>query len=95
MFYKWLLGGHVFQQTEIILELIKDTIKTNVLTKFQVDLTMNVTLRVLTIFLFSLIKKNAPPPCGHVFKYMKCAQNIGSNDIFDEIKIVCWTIHVT
>ncbi|KAH3859556.1 hypothetical protein DPMN_102373 [Dreissena polymorpha] len=52
---------HVFQQTETIFELIQDITRTNVLTKFHLDRTINVTSRVLT-------RKNAPPPGGHVFQ---------------------------
>ncbi|KAH3819566.1 hypothetical protein DPMN_121305 [Dreissena polymorpha] len=47
-------GGHVFQQTGSIFELIPDIIKTNVLTMFHDDWTLN--------------RKNSPPPGGHVFQ---------------------------
>ncbi|KAH3897574.1 hypothetical protein DPMN_021762 [Dreissena polymorpha] len=51
-------GGHVFQQTETIFKLIQDIIKTNVLTKFHNDWTLNVISRV----------KKCPSPGGHVFQ---------------------------
>ncbi|KAH3825868.1 hypothetical protein DPMN_127751 [Dreissena polymorpha] len=57
-------GGHVFQQTETIFELIQDIIKTNILTNFHVltkfheDWIINVTFIVLT-------RKNAPPLAFH------------------------------
>ncbi|KAH3703850.1 hypothetical protein DPMN_078897 [Dreissena polymorpha] len=56
------LGGHVFQPTRIIFELIQDIIRTNLLTKFHKDRTINVAS------IYSHIRKNAPPPGGHVFK---------------------------
>ncbi|KAH3727031.1 hypothetical protein DPMN_052956 [Dreissena polymorpha] len=52
------LGSHVFQANVIIFELIQDINKTNLLTKFHEDWTINVPSRVLT-------RKNAPPPGGH------------------------------
>ncbi|KAH3821138.1 hypothetical protein DPMN_122898 [Dreissena polymorpha] len=42
------LGGHVFKETKIIFELIKDIIGTNLLTKFHEDQTINVPSSVLT-----------------------------------------------
>ncbi|KAH3810410.1 hypothetical protein DPMN_138802 [Dreissena polymorpha] len=50
-------GGHVFQQTGTIFEMIQDIIKTNVVTKCHDDWTINAT---------SYGKKNAPPRCGHI-----------------------------
>ncbi|KAH3819787.1 hypothetical protein DPMN_121531 [Dreissena polymorpha] len=47
-------GGHVFQQTATICVHIQDIIKTNILTKFHEDQTINVTK--------SVNKTNAPPP---------------------------------
>ncbi|KAH3728893.1 hypothetical protein DPMN_054856 [Dreissena polymorpha] len=41
-------GGHVFQPTGTIFELVQGIIKTHVLTKFHEDWTINVTFRVLT-----------------------------------------------
>ncbi|KAH3741162.1 hypothetical protein DPMN_047882 [Dreissena polymorpha] len=61
------LGSHVFQANVIIFKLIQDINKTNLLTIFHEDWTINVASRVLT----SLIWKNAPPPGGHVFKESK------------------------
>ncbi|KAH3895385.1 hypothetical protein DPMN_019549 [Dreissena polymorpha] len=43
-------------------------IGTNHLTKFHDDRTKNVASRVLTRFYYSHIRKNAPPPDGHVFQ---------------------------
>ncbi|KAH3876076.1 hypothetical protein DPMN_039356 [Dreissena polymorpha] len=68
-------GGHVFQPTSIIFELVQDIIGMNLLTKknapplgshvfqakFHEDRKINVASRVLT-------RKNAPPPGGHVFQ---------------------------
>ncbi|KAH3823101.1 hypothetical protein DPMN_124899 [Dreissena polymorpha] len=48
---------HVFQPTGTIFELVQDIIRTNVLTKFHEDWTINLTSTV----------KTAPPPGGHVF----------------------------
>ncbi|KAH3830666.1 hypothetical protein DPMN_103912 [Dreissena polymorpha] len=55
------LGGHVFQANVTIFELIQDIIKTNLLTIFHQDWTINRASRVFT-------RKNAPPPGGHVFQ---------------------------
>ncbi|KAH3788719.1 hypothetical protein DPMN_166867 [Dreissena polymorpha] len=55
------LGGHVFQANVTIFKLIQDIIKTNLLTIFHQDWTINVASRVLT-------RKNAPPHDGHVFQ---------------------------
>ncbi|KAH3776813.1 hypothetical protein DPMN_178246 [Dreissena polymorpha] len=49
------LGGHVFPPTGTIFKPIQDIIRTNHLTKFHDDRTINVASRVLT-------RKNAPPP---------------------------------
>ncbi|KAH3865997.1 hypothetical protein DPMN_029045 [Dreissena polymorpha] len=57
-----------FQANVTIFELIQDIIETNLLTKFHEDLEINVASRVLTRFYYSHIKKNAPPPGGHVFQ---------------------------
>ncbi|KAH3858611.1 hypothetical protein DPMN_101239 [Dreissena polymorpha] len=51
-------GGHVFQPTGIIFELIQDIIRMNLLTKFHEDQTINVASRV----------KNAPPLGSHVYQ---------------------------
>ncbi|KAH3797641.1 hypothetical protein DPMN_151225 [Dreissena polymorpha] len=76
-------GGHVFQPTGIIFELVQDIIWMNLLTKFHEDRTVNVASRVKnaqplgshfhedrTVNVASrvLIRKNAPPPAGHVFQ---------------------------
>ncbi|KAH3788922.1 hypothetical protein DPMN_167086 [Dreissena polymorpha] len=60
-------GGHVFQPTGIIFELVQDIIGMNLLTKFYVYQTINVAFRVLTIFYNSHIRKNAPLLGSHVF----------------------------
>ncbi|KAH3884582.1 hypothetical protein DPMN_008565 [Dreissena polymorpha] len=54
------LGSHVFQANVTVFKLIQDIIKTNLLTIFHQDWTINVASRVL--------RKNAPPPDGHVFQ---------------------------
>ncbi|KAH3859047.1 hypothetical protein DPMN_101693 [Dreissena polymorpha] len=51
-------GGHVFEATETIFELIQDIIGTNLLTKFHEDQKINVASRV----------KNAPPLGSYVFQ---------------------------
>ncbi|KAH3750421.1 hypothetical protein DPMN_184943 [Dreissena polymorpha] len=51
-------GGHVFQPTGIIFELVQDINGMNLLTKFYKDRTINVASRV----------KNAPPLGSHVFQ---------------------------
>ncbi|KAH3823522.1 hypothetical protein DPMN_125328 [Dreissena polymorpha] len=51
-------GGHVFQSTGIIFELIQESIGLNLLTKFHEDQIINVVSRV----------KNAPTFCSHVFQ---------------------------
>ncbi|KAH3816502.1 hypothetical protein DPMN_118018 [Dreissena polymorpha] len=74
-------GGHVFQWTGTTFELNQHIIKTNILTNFKLDRgiietnlltkfheerTRNVASRVLTSFLYSQIRKTAPPTGGHV-----------------------------
>ncbi|KAH3734593.1 hypothetical protein DPMN_041032 [Dreissena polymorpha] len=54
-------GSHVFQSNVTIFKLIQNINKTNLLTKFHEDWTINVVSRVLT-------RKNALPPGGHVFQ---------------------------
>ncbi|KAH3722409.1 hypothetical protein DPMN_065367 [Dreissena polymorpha] len=60
-------GGHVFQPTGTIFKLVQDIIgtnlvtKTNVLTKFHNDWTINVIFRVLTRFYYSHIRKKPAP----------------------------------
>ncbi|KAH3752619.1 hypothetical protein DPMN_187240 [Dreissena polymorpha] len=61
-------GGHVFKATETVFELIQDIIRTNLPTKFHKDRKINVAYRVFTSFHYSHIRKNAPPPGGHVFQ---------------------------
>ncbi|KAH3731209.1 hypothetical protein DPMN_057217 [Dreissena polymorpha] len=61
-------GGHVFQPTSIIFELIQDIIGMNLLTKMHEDQTLNVASRVLTRFYYSHIRKNAPPLGSYVFQ---------------------------
>ncbi|KAH3883580.1 hypothetical protein DPMN_007540 [Dreissena polymorpha] len=51
-------GGHVFQPTGIIFELVQDIIGINLLTKFHDDWAINVASRV----------KNDPPLGSHVFQ---------------------------
>ncbi len=43
-------GGNVFQPTGTLFELIQEIIGANLLTKFYIDLTINVASRVLTRF---------------------------------------------
>ncbi|KAH3843041.1 hypothetical protein DPMN_116548 [Dreissena polymorpha] len=59
------LGCHAFQPTGTIFKLIQHIIGTNLLTIFHEDRTINVTSRQ---YIYSHIRKNAPPPGGHVFK---------------------------
>ncbi|KAH3701938.1 hypothetical protein DPMN_076936 [Dreissena polymorpha] len=51
-------GGHVFQPTNIIFDLVQDIIGMNLLIKFHEDWTINLASRV----------KNAPPLGSHVFQ---------------------------
>ncbi|KAH3705580.1 hypothetical protein DPMN_080657 [Dreissena polymorpha] len=62
------LGSHVFQAKVTIFELIQDIIGINHQSKFHEDRKINVASRVLTRFYYSHMKKNAPPPGGHVFQ---------------------------
>ncbi|KAH3825694.1 hypothetical protein DPMN_127575 [Dreissena polymorpha] len=61
------LGSHVFQAKVTISELIQDIIGTNLLTKFHEDRKINVASRGVNKVYYSHIRKNAPPPGGHVF----------------------------
>ncbi|KAH3819847.1 hypothetical protein DPMN_121589 [Dreissena polymorpha] len=61
-------GGHVFQPSGTIFELVQDIIRMNLLTKFHEDWTINVASRVLTRFYYSHIRKNALPLGSHVFQ---------------------------
>ncbi|KAH3738298.1 hypothetical protein DPMN_044931 [Dreissena polymorpha] len=61
-------GGHGFQPTGIIFELVQDIIGRNRLTGFYHDRTINVASRVLTRFYYSHIRKNAPHLGSNVFK---------------------------
>ncbi|KAH3890137.1 hypothetical protein DPMN_014209 [Dreissena polymorpha] len=54
------LGSHVFPANATIFKVIQDIIRTNLLTKFHEDRTIN-------ILLYSHIGKNAPPLGSHVF----------------------------
>ncbi|KAH3706903.1 hypothetical protein DPMN_066294 [Dreissena polymorpha] len=54
-------GGHVLQRTGTIFKLSLAIIKTNALTMFHEDLTINVTPRVIT-------RKTALLPDGHIFQ---------------------------
>ncbi|KAH3782263.1 hypothetical protein DPMN_160176 [Dreissena polymorpha] len=92
------LGGHVFQANVTIFELIKDIIKTNLLTIFHQDWTINVASRV----------KNAPPPwrsyiigmnllTNHVFQAnvtnFKLKQDIIETNFFTKFH-EDWTLNV-
>ncbi|KAH3784660.1 hypothetical protein DPMN_162623 [Dreissena polymorpha] len=80
-------GSLFFQANIIIFKLIQDIIKTNLLTKFHEDWTINVASRVFTRFYYSHIKpykEKCPAPGGHVFKATKTIfkliqDNIGTN----------------
>ncbi|KAH3845658.1 hypothetical protein DPMN_087940 [Dreissena polymorpha] len=78
-------GGHVFQPTSIIFELLQDIIGMNLLAEFHEDRTINVASRVLTRFYYSHIRKNALPLGSHVFQ-----ANTNLLTIFHED----WTINV-
>ncbi|KAH3884886.1 hypothetical protein DPMN_008872 [Dreissena polymorpha] len=56
-------GGHVFQATGTIFELVQNIIGTNLLTKFHDDRTINMASRVLTSHVF--------PPTGTIFKLIQ------------------------
>ena len=61
-------GGNVFSPIWTIFNLVRDINKTNVLTNFHDDWAKIVTSRVFTRFLYSHIRKTAPPTGGHVFQ---------------------------
>ncbi|KAH3825304.1 hypothetical protein DPMN_127178 [Dreissena polymorpha] len=64
-------GGHVFQSTSIIFDLVHDIIGMNLLTKFHEGQTINVASRVH-------IMKNAPPLGSHVLQANKI--NVASTE---------------
>ncbi|KAH3838387.1 hypothetical protein DPMN_111796 [Dreissena polymorpha] len=90
-------GGHVFQPTGIIFELVQDIIGMNLLTKFHEDQTINVASRVLTRFYYSHIRKNAPPLGRHVFQsnvtIFEHIQNINKKNLLTKFH-EDWTINV-
>ncbi|KAH3693199.1 hypothetical protein DPMN_192601 [Dreissena polymorpha] len=53
------LGDHNFQATGTIFELVQDIIRTNLLTKFHDDWTINVASRLFKRYFYSHIKKQA------------------------------------
>ncbi|KAH3825616.1 hypothetical protein DPMN_127497 [Dreissena polymorpha] len=61
-------GGYVFLLIRTIFELDRRIQETNVLTKFHVDWTKNVTSRVFTCFYYIHIEKTALPPGGPINK---------------------------
>ncbi|KAH3886213.1 hypothetical protein DPMN_010214 [Dreissena polymorpha] len=93
-----LRGGHVFQPTVIIFELVQDIIGMNLLTEFHEDRTINVASRVLTRFYYSHIRKNAPPLGSHVFQsnviIFELIQDINKTNLLTKFH-EDWTINVT
>ncbi|KAH3748181.1 hypothetical protein DPMN_182619 [Dreissena polymorpha] len=92
------LGGHVFQANVTIFELIQDIIKTNLLTIFQQEWTINVASREITSFFPSEnLVKNFPPPGSHVFQptgiIFKLVQDIIGMNLLTKFHEV-WTISV-
>ncbi|KAH3887318.1 hypothetical protein DPMN_011333 [Dreissena polymorpha] len=83
-------GGHVFQPTGIIFELVQDNFGMNLLTKFHEDWTIEVASRVLT-------RKNAPPLGSHVFQanvtIFKLIQDIIETNLLTKFH-EDWTINV-
>ncbi|KAH3721386.1 hypothetical protein DPMN_064309 [Dreissena polymorpha] len=76
-------GGHVFQATGTIFVLVQNIIRTNLLTKFHYDRTINTASRVLTRFNYSY--KNT----GTIYELIQ--DIIGTNHLtkfHDD-----WTIH--
>ena len=61
-------GVHVFQPTRTIFKLVQHIIEINLLTKFHEDRTTHFACRVLTIFYYSHVRKNAEPPGGNAFQ---------------------------
>ncbi|KAH3822808.1 hypothetical protein DPMN_124599 [Dreissena polymorpha] len=65
-------GGHVFQPTGTIFELIRDIVRTILVTNFHEDRTINVAYIDSNVLLKPHIaikgKMSHPPPGGHVFK---------------------------
>ncbi|KAH3844294.1 hypothetical protein DPMN_086551 [Dreissena polymorpha] len=96
------LGGHVFQATGTILELIHDIIGENLLTKLRDYRAINVVSRVLIRFYLSHIIKMPPPPSGvHVFQptvtiFELVQEIIGTNLLneFHEDRIINVTFRV-
>ncbi|KAH3698256.1 hypothetical protein DPMN_085775 [Dreissena polymorpha] len=90
-------GGHVFQPTGIIFQLVQDIIEINLLTKFHEDQTINVASRVLTRFYYSHIRKNAPPLGSHVFQanvtIFELIQDIIETNLLTKFH-ADWTINV-
>ncbi|KAH3720248.1 hypothetical protein DPMN_063145 [Dreissena polymorpha] len=72
-------------------------IGTNLLTKFHEDRKINVASRVLKRFYYSHIKKNTPPPGGHVFQpkgiIFRLVQNIIGMNLLTKFH-EDWTINV-
>ncbi|KAH3781601.1 hypothetical protein DPMN_159500 [Dreissena polymorpha] len=80
-------GGHFFQRTGIIFELLQDIIWLNRLAKFHEDRTINV----------AFIAKNAPPLGSHVFQakvtIFKLIQDIIETNLLTKL-LEDWTINV-
>ncbi|KAH3742199.1 hypothetical protein DPMN_048936, partial [Dreissena polymorpha] len=62
-------GGHVFSPIWTIFKLVRHINTTNVLINFHDDWAKIVTSRVFTRFLYSHIRKTAPPTGNHVFQW--------------------------
>ena len=94
-------GYHVFQRTQTIFKIRRAITRTNVLTKFHEDWTINGTSKSVKKFLlqfYSHIWETAPHPGGHVFQrnwtiFELSGEIIKTNAIpkFHED----WTINVT
>ncbi|KAH3711311.1 hypothetical protein DPMN_070816 [Dreissena polymorpha] len=80
-------GGHIFQPTGIIFELIQNIFGMNLLTEFHEDRTINVASRV----------KNAPPLGSHVFQanvtIFELFQDIIETNLLTKFH-VDWTLNV-
>ncbi|KAH3884038.1 hypothetical protein DPMN_008009 [Dreissena polymorpha] len=68
------LGSHDFQANLTIFEFIQDIVESNLLIKFHEDWTINVASRFhddrkINVASRVLTRKNAPPPCSHVFQH--------------------------
>ncbi|KAH3713869.1 hypothetical protein DPMN_073670 [Dreissena polymorpha] len=91
-------GGHVFSPIWTIFKHVPHINKTNVLIYFHDDWAKIVTSKVFTRFLYSHIKKTAPPTGGHVFQRSGTTFELNQHIIKTDIKTKLhedWALNVT